>query len=107
MRVQGQGTRRQRYMEGAQSHSGVDEAVLAALSDADRAAVLAAMSGPEQAEAPTDAPAESSAQGAEELPKFDCQGSTDQLQVHVHLRCTGPRIALLLYSLFSPRQKYS
>ena len=62
-------------------HTGVDEAVLAALSDADRAAVLAAMSGAEQAEAPEGAPAEGSAPGAEDIPKFDCQGSTDQLQV--------------------------
>lgn len=74
-------------------HSGVDEAVLAALSDADRAAVLAAMSGGGQADAPMGgAPAEGGAPGAEEIPKFDCQGSTDQLQVH--------STALLLVVLF-------
>lgn len=64
-------------------HTGVDEAVLAALSDADRAAVLAAMSGAEQGpDAPAGgAPAEGGAAGAEDVPKLDCQGSTDQLLV--------------------------
>jgi hypothetical protein len=75
-----QGNRRQRYAAGAQMQTGVDEAVLAALSDADRAAVLAAMSGSEHADAPSSTSA-SGASNAEELPKFDCQGSTDQLQV--------------------------
>jgi hypothetical protein len=73
-----QSNRRQRYAQGAQLQTGVDEAVLAALSDADRAAVLAAMSGSEQSHSSVPV---SGASTAEELPKFDCQGSTDQLQV--------------------------
>ena len=73
-----QGGRRQRYIEGAQANSGVDEAVLAALSDADRAAVIAAMAGTDDPESP--APPARSAPGAEDLPKFDCHGTAEQLQ---------------------------
>jgi hypothetical protein len=73
-----QGDRRARYEQG--SHGQVQEAALAALSEADRAAVLAAMSGTDQPPSQPGA-APGTAAGAEDLPKFDCQGSLDQLQV--------------------------
>lgn len=73
------GSRRQTYEQGAPpvevTPPQVDEAALAELSEADRAAVLAAMAGA-QPEPVADAMAEN-----QDLPKFDCRGSMDQLQV--------------------------
>ena len=77
------GDRRARYQQGPQAvHATIDEATLAALSEEDRAAVLAAMSGTEAPTPPAgDAAAAPAAGAQEEMPKFDCHSSMDQLQV--------------------------
>lgn len=75
------GSRRTAYEQGAPGVEPfpphIDEAALAELSDADRAAVLAAMAGA-QPEPVADAVAEN-----QDLPKFDCRGSMEQLQVRI------------------------
>eukprot|EP00892_Ulva_mutabilis_P007251 jgi/Ulvmu1/4899/UM020_0185.1 len=53
----------------------IDEAALAELSEADRAAVLAAMAGAQPE------PIEITLAEKQDLPKFDCRGSMDQLQM--------------------------
>lgn len=75
------GSRRATYEQGAPAVDivppQVDEAALAELSEADRAAVLAAMAGA-QPEPVADAVAEN-----QDLPKFDCRGSMEQLQARI------------------------
>lgn len=79
------GSRRATYEQGAPAVDivppQVDEAALAELSEADRAAVLAAMAGA-QPEPVADAVAEN-----QDLPKFDCRGSMEQLQVRLCPPC--------------------